>query len=250
MKNKAAIRLASMTLAVAMAAVMGSQALAVEWHPSRTQEEVGVVEDTTTTTGGATINVNKAPVVEQGTVPAPEAVTQVESSPEALIQVTPVSTTLAANAAVQAANPNATGEQLANVTTGSGLTFAANGQLNNLYQQVGTAESTQQLLETMAPAAAAGFVAATGEGADQYTPIAMYDVAMSAAALEMLAEGESVQVAISVPGVADGTRLVAVCWDRSGNSRLVPVRVVNGVVYLMVRGSGPVMIMARIQTQG
>lgn len=246
MKNKTLVRLASMTLAVTMAAIMGGQALAVEWHPSRTQEEVGVVEDTTTTTGGATINVNKAPEAGQDA----QQVTQVESSPEAIIQVTPVSTTLAANAAVQAANPNATGEQLANMTTGSGLTFAANGQLNNLYQQVTAAESTQQLLETMAPAAATSFNATVGESANQYTPIAMYDVAMSAAAVETLAEGESVQVAISVPGVADGTQLVAVCWDRNGNSRLVPVRVVNGVVYLSVRGSGPVMIMARIQTQG
>lgn len=50
-----------MTLAVTMAAIMGGQALAVEWHPSRTQEEVGVVESTTTTTGGTTITVNKAP---------------------------------------------------------------------------------------------------------------------------------------------------------------------------------------------
>lgn len=176
--------------------------------------------------------------------------TQVESAQQAVIQVTPVSATLAANAAITAANPNATGEQLASMATGSDLSFAANGQLNNLYQQVTAAESTQQLLETMAPAAAASFNATVGESANQYTPIAMYDVAMSAPAVSAIGENETAQVAIAVPGVAEGTQLVAVCWDRNGNSRLVPVRVVNGVVYLSVRGSGPVMIMARIQTQG
>lgn len=136
-----------MTLAVTMAAIMGGQALAVEWHPSRTQEEVGVVESTTTTTGGTTITVNKAPEAGQDA----QQVTQVESAQQAVIQVTPVSATLAANAAITAANPNATGEQLASMATGSDLSFAANGQLNNLYQQVTAAESTQQLLETMAP---------------------------------------------------------------------------------------------------
>lgn len=246
MKNKTLVRLASMTLAVTMAAIMGGQALAVEWHPSRTQEEVGVVESTTTTTGGTTITVNKAPEAGQDA----QQVTQVESAQQAVIQVTPVSATLAANAAITAANPNATGEQLASMATGSGLSFAANGQLNNLYQQVTAAESTQQLLETMAPAAAASFNTTVGEEANQYTPIAMYDVAMSASAVSAIGENETAQVAIAVPGVAEGTQLVAVCWDRNGNSRLVPVRVVNGVVYLSVRGSGPVMIMARIQTQG
>lgn len=155
-----------MTLAVTMAAIMGGQALAVEWHPSRTQEEVGVVESTTTTTGGTTITVNKAPEAGQDA----QQVTQVESAQQAVIQVTPVSATLAANAAITAANPNATGEQLASMATGSDLSFAANGQLNNLYQQVTAAESTQQLLETMAPAAAASFNATVGESANQYHP--------------------------------------------------------------------------------
>lgn len=251
MKNKTAIRVASMTLAVVMAAMVGGQALAVEWHPSRTQEEVTVVESTTTTTSGVVINVNKAPTTnEDGSVPAPEQVVQVESSTEQIIQVTPVSMTLAANAALAAANPNATGEQLASMATGSGLSFAANGQLNNLYQQVTAAESTQQLLETMAPAAAASFAETVGEDANQYTPIGLYDVAMSPAAAAAVGENQSVSVAIAVPGVAEGTQLVAVCWDRNGNSRLVPVRVVNGVVYLSAATSGPVMIMSRVQAQG
>lgn len=136
------------------------------------------------------------------------------------------------------------------MATGSGLTFAANGQLNNLYQKVTAAESTETLLQTMAPAASAGFQSAVGENANQYVPIALYDVALSPAAVAALGENESIQVAIAVPGVADGTRLVAVCWDRNGNSRMVPVRVVNGVVYLTVSTSGPVMIMSRVQTQG
>lgn len=100
------------------------------------------------------------------------------------------------------------------------------------------------------PAASAGFQSAVGENANQYVPIALYDVALSPAAVAALGENESIQVAIAVPGVADGTRLVAVCWDRNGNSRMVPVRVVNGVVYLTVSTSGPVMIMSRVQTQG
>ena len=132
----------------------------------------------------------------------------------------------------------------------SGLSYAANGQLNNLYNQVTNAESTEQLLETTAPAAAATFETTVGAPASEYTPIALYDVAASASAEAVIAESGSVQVAISVPDVADGTQVVAICWDRNGNSRTVPVRVVNGVVYLTVYSSGPVMIMARTQVQG
>ena len=111
-------------------------------------------------------------------------------------------------------------------------------------------ESTEQLLETTAPAAAATFETTVGASASEYAPIALYDVAASASAEAVIAESGSVQVAISVPGVADGTQVVAICWDRNGNSRTVPVRVVNGVVYLTVYSSGPVMIMARTQVQG
>lgn len=238
MKKKLAVACTSVVLVAAMAAVMGGQALAIEWHPSRTQSEVGVAESTTTTADGSTIAV---------TTPTG---TQVADSREAIIQVTPVSETLAANAAVDAANPGATGEQLAATPTESGLSYAANGQLNNLYNQITSATSTEQLLADTAPAAAAQFAAATGESANSYAPIALYDVAASAAAEAAIAKSGSVQVAISVPGVANGTQLVAVCWDRNGNSYLVPVRVVNGVVYLTVRSSGPVMIMARAQAQG
>ena len=235
MKKKLAVTLTSVTLVAAMTAVMGGQAMAIEWHPSRTQSEVGVVEDTTTTSTGSTI-----------TVTTPTG-SQVQDSAAPIIQVTPVSETLAANAAVEAANPGATADQLANTPTSSGLTYGANGQLNNLYNQVTSAESTEQLLAATAPAAAAGFQSAVGEGANAYTPIALYDVAASSSAANVIAESGSVQIAISVPGVANGTQLVAICWDRNGNSRVVPVRVVNGVVYLTVYSSGPVMIMARVQ---
>lgn len=238
MKKKLAVTLTSVTLVAAMAAVMGGQAMAIEWHPSRTQSEVGVAEDTTTTSTGSTI-----------TVTTPTG-SQVQDSAAPIIQVTPVSETLAANAAVEAANPGATADQLANTPTSSGLTYGANGQLNNLYNQVTSAESTEQLLATTAPAAAAGFQSAVGEGANVYTPIALYDVAASSSAADVIAESGSVQIAISVPGVANGTQLVAVCWDRNGNSYLIPVHVVNGVVYLTVHASGPVMIMARAQVQG
>ena len=246
MKKKLVVRLTSVSLVAAMAAAMGMQAMAIEWHPSRTQSEVGVVESTTTTTTGSTITVTEAPAADAAT----GTVQQVQDSTAPIIQVTPVSATLAANAAVDAANPGATGEQLADTPTESGLTYAANGQLNNLYNQITTAESTEQLLETTAPAAATEFASTTGETANQYIPIALYDIASSPSAEAVLAEAGSVQVAISVPGVAEGTQLVAICWDRNGNSRVVPVRVVNGVVYLTVGSSGPVMIMARAQVQG
>lgn len=235
MKKKLAVTLTSITMVAAMAAVMGGQAMAIEWHPSRTQSEVGIVEGTTTTTTGSTI-----------TVTTPTG-SQVQDSAAPIIQVTPVSETLAANAAVEAANPGATADQLANTPTSSGLTYGANGQLNNLYNQITSAESTEQLLATTAPAAAAGFQSAVGEGANVYTPIALYDIAASPSAEAAIAESGGVQIAISVPGVANGTQLVAICWDRNGNSRVVPVRVVNGVVYLTVYSSGPVMIMARVQ---
>ena len=238
MRKQWILKLTSVSLVAVMAAAMGSQALAIDWHPSRTQSEVEVSESTTTTTTGSTITV---------TTPTGD---QVQDSEAAVIQVTPVSVTLAANAAVEAANPGATAEQLAAAATESGLSYAANGQLNNLYNQVTNAESTEHLLETTAPAAAATFETTVGAPASEYVPIALYDVAASASAEAVIAESGSAQVAISVPGVADGTQVVAICWDRNGNSRTVPVRVVNGVVYLTVYSSGPVMIMARTQVQG
>ena len=51
------------------------------------------------------------------------------------------------------------------------------------------------------------------------------------------------QVTISVPGVTDGTEPIAICWNCNGNSCTIRVRVVNGVVYLTVVSSGPIMIM-------
>lgn len=141
MKKKLAVTLTSVTLVAAMAAVMGGQALAAEWHPSRTQTEVDISESTTTTATGTTINVTEVPAAETA-----DTVQQIQDVAEAVIQVTPVSVTLAANATVDAANPGATGEQLAGAATASGLSYAANGQLNNLYNQVTSAESTEQLL--------------------------------------------------------------------------------------------------------
>lgn len=245
MKKKLAVGITCIALVCAMAAAAGGQTLAAEWRPSCTQSEVGIVESTTTGSDGSAIAVIQAPAAG-----AAGNVQQVAESAEHFIQVTPVSVTLAANAAVDAANPGSTGEQLAATPTESGLSYAANGQLNNLYNQITSATSTEQLLADTAPAAAAQFAAATGESANSYAPIALYDVAASAAAEAAIAKSGSVQVAISVPGVADGTRLAAVCWDRKGNSCLVPVRVEKGVVYLTVRSSGPVMIMARAQAQG
>lgn len=198
-----------------------------------------MTESTTTTATGSTI-----------TVTTPTGA-QVENTADPIIQVTPVLVTLAANAAVDAANPGVTAEQLTATRTDSGLTYAANGQLNNLYNKITTAESTEQLLGATVPAAAAEFEATVGAPAsDYYTHIALYDVAASASAKAAIAESGSAQMAISVPGVADSTQLVATCWDRNDNSRTVPVCVVNGVVYLTVYSSGPVMIMARVQVQG
>ncbi len=244
MRKKWTVTLTSLTLAAAMAAVLGGQALAADWLPSRTQSEVGVAESTTTTTSGTTVTVVTTTTVEDA-----GSTQQVEGTSSAVIQITPVSVTLAANAAVDAANPGATGEQLASTATGSGLTYAANGQLNNLYNEVTAAETTEQLLTTTAPAAAATFETVVGTTANDYTPIALYQVAASPAAVEAIAESGSVTIAISVPGVGDNVQLVAICWDSNGNSRVVPVTVVNGVVYLSVYSSGPVMIMARAQVQ-
>lgn len=245
MKKRWAVGITCFALVCVMAAAAGGQTLAVGWHPSRTQSEVGIAEGTTTASDGSAIAVIQAPAAGTAGV-----VQQVAESAEHLIQVTPVSVTLAANAAVDAANPGSTGEQLAASPTDSGLSYGANGQLNHLYNQVTSAESTQQLLADMAPAAAAEFQATVGEGAHAYTPIALYDIAASPSAEAAIARSGSVEVAVSVPGVADGARLAAVCWDRKGNSSLIPVRAAKGVVYLTVRSSGPVMIMTRAQMQG
>ena len=54
MNNKLVKVLASASMVAVMAVAMGSQVLAVEWHPSRTQSEVGVPQGTTTTSTGVT----------------------------------------------------------------------------------------------------------------------------------------------------------------------------------------------------
>ena len=57
MRKQWILKLTSVSLVAVMAAAMGSQALAIDWHPSRTQSEVEVSESTTTTTTGSTITV-------------------------------------------------------------------------------------------------------------------------------------------------------------------------------------------------
>ena len=241
MNNKLVRTMASASVAAAIAVAMGSQVLAVEWYPSRTQSEVGVPHTTVTTSAGAAVTVSTSPAID----PATGAAVQVESSQEVIIQVTPVSATLAANAALNATGLSA--QELSDRATASGLSYAANGQLNSLYQQVTAAESVSSLLASTAPAAAAAFASTVGAPADSYSPIALYDIAASAGAANAIAQGGAVDVAISVPGVTDGTQMVAICWDRAGNSRIVPVRVSGGAVYLTVTTSGPVMLMARAQ---
>lgn len=200
MRKQWILKLTSVSLAGVLAAAMAGQALAIDWHSSRTQSEVEVTESTTTTATGSTITVTTTPAAD-----ATGTVQQVADATTPVIQVTPVSATLAANAAVDATNPSATANQLAATATGSGLNYAANGQLNNLYNQITTAESTE-LLETTAPAAAAEFEATVGAPASDYTHIALYDVAALVSAKAAIAESGSAQMAISVPGVADSTQ--------------------------------------------
>ncbi|OUP27218.1 MULTISPECIES: hypothetical protein [unclassified Faecalibacterium] len=241
MNNKLVRNLASASVAAAIAVAMGSQVLAVEWYPSRTQSEVGVTQPSVSTSTGTSITVSSKPSID----PATGSAVQVESSQDVIIQVTPVSATLAANAALNATGLSA--QQLSGQATSSGLSYAANGQLNSLYQKVTEAESVSGLLAATAPAAAAAFESTVGASADSYSPIALYDIAASLGAANAIAQGGSVDVAIAVPGVTDGTQMVAICWDRAGNSRIVPVRVSGGAVYLSVTTSGPVMLMARAQ---
>lgn len=241
MNNKLVRNLASASVAAAIAVAMGSQVLAVEWYPSRTQSEVGVTQPSVSTSTGMSITVSSKPSID----PATGSAVQVESSQDVIIQVTPVSATLAANAALNATGLSA--QQLSGQATSSGLSYAANGQLNSLYQKVTEAESVSGLLAATAPAAAAAFESTVGASADSYSPIALYDIAASLGAANAIAQGGSVDVAIAVPGVTDGTQMVAICWDRAGNSRIVPVRVSGGAVYLSVTTSGPVMLMARAQ---
>lgn len=241
MNNKLVRNLASASVAAAIAVAMGSQVLAVEWYPSRTQSEVGVTQPSVSTSTGTSITVSSKPSID----PATGSAVQVESSQDVIIQVTPVSATLAANAALNATGLSA--QQLSGQATSSGLSYAANGQLNSLYQKVTEAESVSGLLAATAPAAAAAFEYTVGASADSYSPIALYDIAASLGAANAIAQGGSVDVAIAVPGVTDGTQMVAICWDRAGNSRIVPVRVSGGAVYLSVTTSGPVMLMARAQ---
>lgn len=241
MNNKLVRNLASASVAAAIAVAMGSQVLAVEWYPSRTQSEVGVTQPSVSTSTGTSITVSSKPSID----PATGSAVQVESSQDVIIQVTPVSATLAANAALNATGLSA--QQLSGQATSSGLAYAANGQLNSLYQKVTEAESVSGLLAATAPAAAAAFESTVGASADSYSPIALYDIAASLGAANAIAQGGSVDVAIAVPGVTDGTQMVAICWDRAGNSRIVPVRVSGGAVYLSVTTSGPVMLMARAQ---
>ena len=125
-------RVASVSLAAAVAATAGSQALAVGWQPSRTQNEVEVVESVVSTGIGAQVAVTAGPSIN----PATGSILQVQQSQDAVIQVTPVSQTLAVNNAINAANPGLSAGQLSANPTASGLSYAANGQLNNLYNLV------------------------------------------------------------------------------------------------------------------
>ena len=155
---------------------------------------------------------------------------------------------LAANDAIHAANPSLSSDQLAGMPTDSGLPYEINGMLNNLYHQIFSAETVEHLLDQLAPDAAAEFETAVGEKAGSYTPIALYHVGASPRAEAAIAEHGSVRVAVSVPGVADDTRLAAVCWDHNGKSRVTDARVSGGAVYLTVHSAGPVMILARAQS--
>ena len=160
MNNKLVRNLASASVAAAIAVAMGSQVLAVEWYPSRTQSEVGVTQPSVSTSTGTSITVSSKPSID----PATGSAVQVESSQDVIIQVTPVSATLAANAALNATGLSA--QQLSGQATSSGLSYAANGQLNSLYQKVTEAESVSGLLAATAPAAAAAFESTVGASAD------------------------------------------------------------------------------------
>ncbi|OUQ39666.1 hypothetical protein [Faecalibacterium sp. An121] len=234
-------RVASVSLAAAVAATAGSQALAVGWQPSRTQNEVEVVESVVSTGIGAQVAVTAGPSIN----PATGSILQVQQSQNAVIQVTPVSQTLAVNNAINAANPGLSAGQLSANPTASGLSYAANGQLNNLYNLVNAATSVGALLAANAPAAAANFTQVAGAPADAYTPLALYDIGVSAGAERIIAQGGNATIPLSVPGVTNGALVVAVCWDRAGNSRVVPAAVAGSVVYLNVITSGPVMILVR-----
>ena len=118
-------------------------------------------------------------------------------------------------------------------------------QLNNLYNLVNAATSVGALLAANAPAAAANFTQVAGAPADAYTPLALYDIGVSAGAERIIAQGGNATIPLSVPGVTNGALVVAVCWDRAGNSRVVPAAVAGSVVYLNVTTSGPVMILVR-----
>lgn len=241
MNKKWAIGVAGFSLAAAVLAA-GGQALAMEWHPSRTQQEVGLAEDTLSTPAGD-ISVAVGPNTDASGV-----IQQLQQMEGMHIQVTPVSMTLSANDAIHAANPGLSSDQLAGLPTNSGLPYEVNGMLNNLYHQIFSAETVEHLLEAVAPDAAAEFETVVGEGAGNYTPIALYHMGASPQAETAIAEQGSVRVAVSVPGVADGTQLAAICWDHSGKSRMTEVQASNGAVYLTVHSAGPVMIMARVET--
>ena len=89
MKSKRMRSYSGAGLVSLVTAAMGMQAFAAQWHPSRTQQEVEVVQDQVTASDGAVIMISTAPAVEQGTVPKAEEVLQVESATQALIQITP-----------------------------------------------------------------------------------------------------------------------------------------------------------------
>lgn len=230
-------------LSLVLLAAAGGHALAMEWYPSRTQHEVSLAEDSLTTPAGDTISVTVGPNADASGV-----IQQLQDMEGMYIQVTPVSMTLAANDAIHAANPGLSGDQLAGMPTDSGLPYEVNGMLNNLYHQIFSAETVEHLLDQLAPDAAAEFETAVGEKAGSYTPIALYHVGASPRAEAAIAEHGSVRVAVSVPGVADDTRLAAVCWDHNGKSRVTDAQVSGGAVYLTVHSAGPVMILARAQS--
>ena len=81
MNNKLVRNLASASVAAAIAVAMGSQVLAVEWYPSRTQSEVGVTQPSVSTSTGTSITVSSKPSID----PATGSAVQVESSQDVII---------------------------------------------------------------------------------------------------------------------------------------------------------------------
>lgn len=211
-------KIVSILLAVVMVASLSMVASAA-WQPSVTMQDKVEVKDAVAT--DAKGNAVAVEVVAEVETPADtvEAVTKTkhinEIKDRPVIKVTPVAMTLAANKAAD--NTDLADDEKADASTSTGIGYAANQALNDVYQAATSAASTSEFVESFgaqAVAAAEAAVAAVA-GDDEnkgdinnYAPATMFDISANDMAKEAVGKGGKITVTVNVDGASADSTLI------------------------------------------